>query len=171
MMMKSHLKTKLNLKKSTQYTFLGLVAGVLIVAALLLTYAIQIPTSSAALTSSKSIGHLGGGYSLVTDSNGTRIVYPYQVISYAPAEVASPRSLGHLGSGYSLVTTADGTWIIYPYLVSHQYPFNVATSSKYIGGLGGGYTLVNGPDGVHIIYPYQAKLYDQTPNTDSATVK
>ena len=130
--MNSQVKTQLNLKKGMQYTFWGLAAGILIVAALLLTHAVQIPSASASATSSKSFGPLGSGYSLVTDANGTRIVYPYQVISYAPGAVTSPRTIGPLGAGY---------------------------------------TLVNGPDGVHIIYPYQVKLYDQTPQTDSATVK
>ncbi len=130
--MNSQGKTKINLKKGIQYTFWGLVAGVLIIAALLLTHAVPIPSASTAATSSRSIGHLGSGYSLVTDANGTRIVYAYQVISYAPGVLTSPRSLGPLGAGY---------------------------------------TLMNGPDGVQIIYPYQVKLYDQTPKTDSATVK
>ena len=169
--MNSQGKTKPNLKKGMQYTLWGLAAGALIVAALLLTHAVQIPSASAAATSSRSIGPLGGGYSLVTDADGIRIAYPYRVISYAPGVLTSSRSLGHLGAGYSLVTNAAGTWIIYPYLASHQYPANVANSSKYIGPLGAGYTLVNGPDGVQIIYPYQAKLYDQTPQADSARVK
>ena len=161
--MNSPEKTQPNLKKVMVYTFWGLVAVVLLVAALLLTHAVRIPPASAAVTSTKSIGQLGGGYSLVKDANGTRIVYPYQVIS-----LGSPSKIGPLGSGYSLVTGANGTQIVYPYLAK-SYPSGVAPSSKSIGPLGSGYTLVTDADGTHIVYPYQVKLYNQTPKTDSAS--
>jgi hypothetical protein len=165
MIMNSPEITKSNLKKVMLYTFWGLVAVVLLVAALLLTHAVRISSASAAVTSTRSIGLLGGGYTLVKDAVGSRIVYPYQVIS-----LGSPTTIGPLGSGYSLVTGADGTQIIYPYLAK-SYPSGVATSSKSIGSLGSGYTLVTDADGIHIVYPYQAKLYNQTPKTDSASTR
>jgi hypothetical protein len=170
MIMKAPEKAKPNLKKVMLYTFWGLVAGVLLVAALLLTHPVLISSASAAATSPKSIGLLGGGYTLVTDADGTHIIYPYQAKLYASGEATSPKSIGLLGGGYSLVTGADGAHIIYPYQTK-LYPSAVATSPNSIGLLGGGYTWVAGADGTRIIFPYQTKLYNQTLKADSASVK
>jgi hypothetical protein len=163
-------KTKKNLRKVMLYTLSGLVVGLLIITALLLTHPILIPSASAAATSPKSLGHLGGGYSLVTGADGTHIIYPYQAKLYPSAVANSPKSVGLLGSGYSLVTGADGTHIIYPYQTK-LYPSGMATSPNSISLLGGGYAWVAGADGTHIIYPYQTKLYNQTLKADSASVK
>jgi hypothetical protein len=170
MIMNSPEKTKQNLKKVMLYTFWGLVAGVLLIAALLLTHPILIPSASAAATSPKSLGRLGAGYSLVTGADGTRIIYPYQVNLYASGVATSPKSIGALGSGYSLVTDANGRRIVYPYQVK-LYPSTLVTSPKSLGLLGSGYSLVADANGTHIIYPYQVKLYDQTPKADSTEVK
>ncbi len=163
-------KTKINLKKVMLYTFWGLVAGVLLIAALLLTHPVLIPSASAAATSPKSIGLLGSGYSLAPGANGARIIYPYQTKLYKSSVTNSPKSIGLLGAGYCLVTSANGSRIIYPYQ-TNLYTSGVANSPKSIGLLGSGYSLVTGADGARIIYPYQVKLYNQTPKADSASVK